>query len=307
MVEFSRLPRVSYFDNLRAILAYFPFERRFLEMTVSSFELAGGSVIGRDHRAVGKNNQDSFYWESEGEVVVGFVADGCGDSIDSPHSEVGSQIAVHLVTKTILDNLRRPRAIDSQRFWDKVLYETAFQIRTIAAGMGKSLSEAVRQHFLFTLVGVVITPETTVFVSLGDGVVAINGTVSVLGPYPNNMPPYLGYNLVETSIDPNLTKFFVLETLKTATLESFLIGSDGVSDLASLADKQMPGREELVGSIEQFWTDDRVFGNPQTITRRLRLIADEKILTVSGQVLRYPGLLRDDTTMIVGRRIKTEV
>ena len=45
---------------------------------------------------------------------------------------------------------------------------------------------------------------------LGDGVFAVDGVVQVIGPFPENAPPYLGYRLVA----PHLVDGALLQPLE---------------------------------------------------------------------------------------------
>ena len=55
-------------------------------------------------------------------------------------------------------------------------------------------------------------------------------------------------------------------------LKSFLVGSDGAFELASLADKSIPGSDELIGPISQFWEQEKYLTTRTGIRRRLARI-----------------------------------
>jgi hypothetical protein len=88
--------------------------------------------------------------------------------------------------------------------------------------------------------------------------------------------------------------------LPTAELDHFLLGSDGLLDLRRAAETPIPNGEGVVGPLSQFWTEGRFFKNADNVRRRLRII--------NGGVDAGPkdGLLTDDTTLVVGRRIITD-
>src|SRR3990167_11200632 len=71
-----------------------------MENISSVFEVAAGSVIGRDHlRPLGwKNNQDGYAIRSSADSIVAVVTDGCGSETKS---EVGAAIGANLVAETI--------------------------------------------------------------------------------------------------------------------------------------------------------------------------------------------------------------
>ena len=265
-------------------------------MSQAAFQLAGGSVIGRDHRLVPKNCQDGWYAASDGVSTVGIVTDGCSSS---PHSEVGAKLGARLLCENIQREARPGVAID----WQQVRQHTLADMDVLARQMGGDYRRVIEDYFLFTTVGVLLTDAAATFFALGDGVVIVNGQTHVLGPFPDNTPPYLGYGLVEGLWDADLSnrQFEVVEELDISGLEHFVIGCDGVADLIKAAEKCQSGSDQPVGGIEQFWQEDKYFRNPELVNRRLKLIARDW-----PRHDPQPGLLPDDTTLIVGRRILSE-
>ena len=94
--------------------------------------------------------------------------------------------------------------------------------------------------------------------------------------------------------------------MPTKEISSLLIGSDGLENLILAAENNIPGKNEKVGPINQFWEDDRYFKNPDMIRRRLTLV--NRTITKTDwdnrKILKEHGLLPDDTTLIVIRRKK---
>jgi len=275
---------------------------------MNGFEFACGSVIGRDHREANKNNHDSGHWHIASDFSVAVVCDGCGSG---KHSEVGAAIGARLVVAAIVNTIGKFKSSDSKDrlggypFWERVRQDVLAEMRVLINRMGGSFSETVKDYFLFTVVGAVLSPVGVSFFSLGDGIVIVNGAIVRLGPFPRNEPPYLAYALVENSvIDPKGVEFNIVSHHEIGTINSFLLGTDGVGDLIEAADTKVPGKDELVGPINQFWTDDRFFSNPFMIGRRLALIGrDTQTIDWKRQKMeRENGILKDDTTLIVGRR-----
>ena len=272
---------------------------------METFEIASGTVLGKDHRGSGKNNQDAFRVLKTPDLLVAIVADGCGSS---KGSEVGAIIGSHLVAESLKKIVQRfPDLTSAENMLDRVRTDVIAYLRVLALQMGESLSEIVENYFLFTLVGTVITPTQAVFFSLGDGVIIINGEEQVIGPYPGNKPPYLGYGLVENSLEgSSVYTFDVYQTLPTSQLSHFLIGTDGLEYFNNAQTRNVPGKDEPVGTIDQFWLEDRYFQNPDNVRRRLYLINQDKqsVDWQNQQLVRSNGLLRDDTTLVVGRKRK---
>ena len=277
------------------------------------FQIAGGSVPGTDHTMPGKpgwiNNHDAFYWHQTDSCLVAVVCDGCGSN---PHSEVGSKISARLLTRFLAEGaekyveqiMRRPEA-KTEIDWERVKTLALSQIAVLASAMGGSFSQTINDYFLFTVVGVVITPWSTFLFSIGDGVFVLNEEVIQLGPFPDNSPPYLAYCLTGSTLldtKPELFKFKVNRVIPTADVNSLLLGCDGVTDLIAAAEKNLPHREEVVGSIDQFWLNDNYFTNSDAVRRRLALINREGAEVVTGGKARVTGgLLSDDTTLVVIR------
>ncbi len=226
------------------------------------FEMLCGSVIGGAHRRAGRNGQDGFALERDtaGRMVM-VVTDGCGSA---RHSEVGAKLGASVVAREIL--AQAGGALD----WQAVAGSVVARLGAIAAA---AQTPDIHEHFLFTVVGALITAEETVIFHAGDGLFAVNGVVRQIGPYAGNAPPYLAYALAG-GVEPAFT---VAHRCETAAVESILIATDGAEPLLQTG--------ELAKMV-------RVPSNPDAIRRRLFLIT------------RAPGSpLEDDTTVAVARRV----
>lgn len=271
-----------------------------------TFEVAGGRVTGRAHQRLGHGCQDGLSWYAAADALVAVVTDGCGSS---QYSEVGARLGARLLVAALVREVgsqlgRRPDCQPAEPdtgMVQRACSEVLGHLRALARAMGGDLAHTVSEHFLFTVVGAVVTPARTTVFALGDGVVAINGAVHALGPFPGNCPPYLGYRL----LDPAATtapSFLAVEP--TAALDSLLLGTDGAGDIAAHADRALPGRSEPAGPLAQFWTDDAYFRNPDAVRRRLWLMSREHVSPdwASRHLRRDAGILGDDTTLIAIRR-----
>lgn len=273
------------------------------------FEIAGGSVPGRDHVRIGKNSQDAYYWEEANGILVGAVCDGCGSN---PHSEVGAKIGAKLIVKqTLCWYLEEFGSVvhDENGTYLKfglkwVRRNVLFQLQSLIDSMAGKFSENVRDYFLFTALGFIVDPKlnTCVF-GCGDGSYWINGMPTTIMA-PNNAPDYLGYGLVDTV--PVSPVFITHECVATSEIKSLLIGTDGVADLAKAHDLSIPGKDEKIGPISQFWEKDGFFKNPFSIGHRLALV-NRSISRIDWEkkcIGETHGPLRDDTTLVVIRRQK---
>lgn len=276
-------------------------------MSAQGFEIAGGTVVGRDHVRTGHNSHDAYCW-SHKDITVAVVCDGCGSS---DHSEVGAKIGAKIAVDSILKHYRAdPDAFQYANIPNQGLLQVKrsilTKIQSLAEAMAGSFSENVSQYFLFTIVAAILDQKNgkAYIFGCGDGLFYVNDIPTVM-PSPNNAPAYLSYNLVETNQKaPDLGMLWMgsIETVK-----SILLGTDGASDLARSFDKPIPGKEEKIGPISQFWEKDGFFKNPFMIGHRLALInrSTQKVDWEKKSMSEAHGPLRDDTTVIAIRRKKT--
>jgi hypothetical protein len=267
-----------------------------------AFELASGSVVGREHAAAGRNNQDACCsWQGQ-QATVAVVADGCGSG---RFSEVGARAGARLLVEALRQRVPRIDAGPVALVLEEVRLAVLAALRPLAEAFGGSLPDAVSEHFLFTLLGAVVTERTAVVFALGDGVIAVNGAVDVLVS-PGNAPPYLGYALLDRAAQAR--RFEIRHLGSASSVDSLLIGTDGVADLLRQAERRLPGRDEAVGPLSRLWDDDRHFANPAALGRRLRLLNRETVRAdwQTHELRREHGLLPDDTSLLVLRRRRSQ-
>ncbi|MDO8408072.1 MAG: protein phosphatase 2C domain-containing protein [bacterium] len=292
---------------------------------MKGFRIVGGSVPGTDHTQPGKpawkNNQDALQFVNGEGLLVAVVCDGCGST---PHSELGARFGAQLCAKTLQVMARyanqavgsslisrEPRLFlfDVQRSILANLEQTARSLSVDQAEFERTIYE----HFLFTIVGVVMTEETVLIFSIGDGAYAVNGDAHIIPPCEGNMPPYIAYQLLPGTMDPIHLDFKMHAHLPTAEVASLLIGTDGTADIIARANELMPVIGTPLGPLSQFWEEERYIENPDAIRRRLAMANREWVdyeVDQDRRLVRYPqiksGLLRDDTTLVVVRRESRE-
>ncbi|WP_204102831.1 MULTISPECIES: protein phosphatase 2C domain-containing protein [Spirulina sp. CCY15215] len=265
------------------------------------YELAMGSIAGREHTRLGRNNQDALSVLSCDRFTIAVVCDGCGSG---RHSEVGAKIGARLVVETLSNTLQDKAiaALQYPQFWQSIHQKILIQLQTYIKAMGGDWQQTLNDYFLFTIIGVLITPENTSIFSLGDGVILLNNCLTKL-EFSGNAPPYISYGLKYLWEDrecPQEFQFQIHQSCETKELNTLLIGTDGVGDLINFGDRTLPGKLEKVGDIAQFWQDDSYFKNPDKVRRKLFLMNRE--VHHSGKP-KEVGLLPDDTTFIVLRKI----
>jgi len=276
---------------------------------MEQFEIARGTILGRDHRIIGKNNQDAFNILKSNNMTICLVCDGCGSG---KYSEVGAKIGARIIAESILrdSEIYKRKSLNAFPLNEKIRENVLAQIRVIALSMGGSFSETITDYFLFTVVGAILTPLEAIIFSIGDGVIIINGEEINLS-FPDDTPPYLSYELTGSSLldkNPNYFKFQIHEIIPIGDIRNILIGTDGTADFINKPNKNIPGKKELIGPISQFWQENRYFNNKDMIRRKLALANRDSVKylkdnlgNISG-VHKENGLLPDDTTMVVIRR-----
>jgi hypothetical protein len=266
---------------------------------MDSFEFAAGTVLGRDHARIGRNNQDAYAVWAGSEGIVAVVADGCGSR---PGSEVGAQAGSHLVVHA----LRRRLDGLSESGPDRVLEEVRLEVLDHLDRLARAMDgrDAVERQFLFTVLGLALTPRAALVFLLGDGVVCLNGAVSVWES-PGNAPPYLAHALLAEDRDRHTApRFTVVERREAEAVQSILIGTDGLSRLAEEERSRAPGQTTGAGPLSALWADDRFFANPALATRHLNRLNRpvQRIDWQARRALRQAGRFTDDATLVVVRR-----
>ncbi|MFA6594365.1 MAG: protein phosphatase 2C domain-containing protein [Candidatus Buchananbacteria bacterium] len=282
-------------------------------------EVAAGSIIGRDHLGsgnvlLGKNNQDAFHICSDKKRVVAVICDGCGSQA---HSEVGANEAARFISEKLYRLLTDQQTVNPSV--NASLYVPAFleflrqemltdinqRVKRLSPNGGRT--KTINDFYLFTVIGAVVDDDGCKIFTLGDGCFALNGRFQQLGPFTDNEPPYLAYGLTGTKSKAPDSRDWMFKIESNCPLDSFshvLIGSDGVVKLEASAEKKVPGLKQPVGPLSQFWENDKYFGNPDEIRRYLALINRQYVTLGSPirEIVREPGLLPDDTTLVVIRK-----
>lgn len=251
-------------------------------------------IIGADHRYERRNCEDAVHLIRWRDIVIGVVADGCGSG---KHTEVGAKLGVIITANQIIEELLHAAPADlSQLDWTNVTIRVEKLLRAIAEGMTdeNTYSAFVFDYLLYTTVGFIMTPALTSFFGIGDGTLFVNGVGGVMEAGEGNRPDYIGYRILESQSRPVFT---VYRTLATADVDHFMVATDGMRYLIGAEEKPMPNGTQPIGPVSQFWTEHRYFVNSDNIRRRFVGLNGG----IHGAV--DVGILRDDTAMIVGRRI----
>ncbi|MDI1477471.1 protein phosphatase 2C domain-containing protein [Polyangium sp. y55x31] len=263
------------------------------------FEVAAGSVTGRSHVLAGKPNQDAFAVRSGECGIVGVVCDGCGSGA---HSEIGASMGARIVATQVLREMEAGASIALAATFERVRERLLISLASAAQDMGVGHTRGVAEFFLFTVLGVAISDERAVVFGVGDGIFVVGDEVVRLGPFPGNAPPYLGYAL--SGAGP---QFSIHRVLPASAFTSALVGTDGAADYDALAGAVIPGAHgERVPPLRTFWSEERYFRNVDAVRRSLSLVNREVTRPIweERRIHKEPGLLEDDTTLLVVRRKK---
>lgn len=230
--------------------------------------------MGATHARLRRSNQDAWSFASTPSGVAAVVADGCGSG---QFSEVGARIGAGVLSQALVAEIARTPSSDHRTRFANAVEALVGTLRSLISALGGSPREMVRQHFLFTLVGVLADAHEVAVFAVGDGVVVIDGRVVRLGPFPDNAPPYLAYRLFDDAPIPEVTWPVISAADEIQTL---LLGTDGLSAFS----------DEALSALA---TDARLFDNQDALRRRLALAARSRRSA--------PALLHDDATAVLLR------
>ena len=244
------------------------------------FDLFGGSARGAEHARLHRNNQDGIALFASEELIVAVVTDGCSSGRGS---EVGARYAAEWIVRYAKAD-RDPGGRDPVRL-TRDLTACVRRLALVLQANDDDPRGALHDFFLFTFLVAIIEPELTTVFGVGDGVVSINGRLTVLDPGPDNAPDYVAYGVLEKQAREPV----IHHHGPTADIASLLIGTDGVGDLIARAKDVLPDGS-CVGGLHALESDDRYVRNASLLQKRLIML---------GEVHRY---LRDDTSIAVIRR-----
>ena len=210
--------------------------------------LAAGSAPGRAHLLAQRPNQDAFALRSGPWGAAAVVCDGCGSE---PHSGFGALLGAALAAQAAARQAEAEGTLDLNALGAEILAG----LRLVMASAGLDL----REHFLFTVVGAAFIGDRATVFACGDGVAAVDGALTRLGPFPDNAPPYLAYALEGSAV--------ALERVYDGPAKSVWVGTDGVAE----------------ADLGALWADPRLQLNPDFLRRtlsRARLVDDATLALI---------------------------
>ena len=221
-----------------------------------------GSVIGREHIRLWKNNQDG---EKTGSVTVGektyyfgFVSDGCSGGANN---EVGSRLIVSYLISEVSMMIAMGAKLET--IPDQLFNRAVGYFRSIASltcvGDPRQIVDFIKHHLLCTVIGFIMNDEDLIIFSAGDGIIVVNDKVTQIDQ--NNTPKYLAYHLLDRQYlklqDGELPQTFETEVYDVKAVNKFAICSDGITE----------------GAISHLWGHKHPLG----VERRLKVLVNQKI------------------------------
>ena len=233
---------------------------------MNTIKAAAASVTGSWHLRAARNGQDAaLAWVGEGGGAV-VVCDGCSAGHSS---EVGAKLGARLFLRAIAERIGEPLA-------DAFASARAAVGHTLGALFD---AQAIPAYALFTVVAAAVNRDEAAVWALGDGAYSFGDRTRVLGPFADNQPPYLGYDLLGA---PAAAVF----ERAPASCETLVIATDGACELA----------------LERF-AADRFVDHPDALRRELAQLArsTEHVDWDARRVVRTPAACQDDLAVGVLR------
>jgi hypothetical protein len=239
------------------------------------------AATGARHLRTARNGQDaaaSWVGEAAGAIVV---CDGCGSGASS---EVGARLGARLVLAAVATRLAR--GMPPSALWDEVRAEVTAALGRLVDAMvpggadRDARAQVIHDCLLFTVVAAAIGGGEACVWAIGDGGYAWRGAggdgVRVLGPFADNQPPYLAYELLGM---PQVAHVESIESIDLGGAGALAVATDGAVEL---------GLAALI--------DDRLLAHPDALRRKLGVLArgGERIDWTARRIARTPAALQDD-------------
>jgi hypothetical protein len=244
-------------------------------MDTNSIRATGAAVIGARHLRTARNGQDAAAVWVGGSAGAVVVCDGCGSGASS---EVGARLGAQLLIAALAQRLVAGASPADPALWDGVRAEVGARLGELVAAMPGERAQAVHDHFLFTVVAAAVSGDDAAVWAIGDGAYAIAARTRVLGPFADNQPPYLAYDLLDMAQPAHV------ELVRATGGGAIVVATDGVAEL---------GLDAI--SIE------RCLAHPDALRRRLAVLArgTETIEWDARRVVRAPAALQDDGAVAI--------
>jgi len=222
----------------------------------------GATVTGARHARLGRNGQDGVAAWALGDAGCVVVCDGCGSGASS---EVGARLGAQLFARALA-----ARVGDGLAAFEAARAEVVRAIAELVERMPGDRLVALRDYFLFTVVAATLVRDEAIVWAVGDGAYALDGRTTSIGPFADNQPPYVAYDLLGDA---------PVAHVATGRATSIVIATDGAESV----------------DLECF-DAPRFVAHPDALRRQLAVLARtaETVDWDGRRVVRVPALLQDD-------------
>lgn len=244
-----------------------------------TIDVAAAAVTGSRHLRAARNGQDAAaVWRGEGAAAV-VVCDGCGSGASS---EVGARLGASVFVRALGERLAAGARVDDAATWHDARAELVRVLAALLDRLAGDPTRALHDHLLFTVVAAAISGDAAAVWMVGDGAYALGDDARAVGPFADNEPPYVGYDLLGAT---SAASFEVAP----AGCRSLVVATDGAFELAD-------GIAALAAP--------RYIAHPDALRRHLvvQTHARERIDWDARRVVHVPAALQDDCAIGVLRR-----
>lgn len=238
--------------------------------------LSKATIVGRDHEFSKKNRQDFVHSLQTGDLSIGVVCDGCGES---KYSEVGASLTgiyflnywrryagIHFssykeVSVEALASLKQSLEVG---FTDFLL---SLQHNLLFPNISAEKISFVDEFMLCTCLFSVIINDMIIVGHCGDGVIILNGERSSIDQ--EGRPEYIAYRSIPKEVlqtRPTALDFFQINVYPQESLDSVIIGTDGIEPLLDkgyLSDLYGTRKRQLQRKFN-LWQEQKIFGDDAT-------------------------------------------
>lgn len=202
-----------------------------------ALKIRSGSVIGREHVRLWKNNQDGV---RIGTITMenvtyyyGIICDGCSSG---ENNEVGANLLAQYLCSEIQMSLlvgTNIRDIPSALYPRAIGYLRSIASLTSVGDPCQNIS-FITNHLLCTVMGFISDEKTAIIFHAGDGAYVIGNSATWIDQ--DNRPMYLAYHLVDRKFldlqGGELPQGFETVSIDLSFDKRFAVCSDGITDKA---------------------------------------------------------------------------
>ena len=246
---------------------------------MDTLSCATAVVTGARHLRAARNGQDAAVAWRAGDLAVAVVCDGCSSGASS---EVGARLGATLFARLVAAGLRAGERPTDRALWEGARADTVRALAELLERIPGDRGDVTHDLLLFTVVAAAASGDDAAVWALGDGAYSLGERTRVLGPFADNAPPYLAYDLLGDAREAHFD-------IAPRDWHALVVATDGAT--------------ELEQGLERFAAPPFV-DHPDALRRHLAVLAraHERIDWDDRRVVRTPALLQDDCAIAVLRR-----